>query len=92
MADGKKKIARITVDRNLCIGAASCVLTAPDVFELDGENKAVLKLKGKKDSGPASLNDLEAAGISEETILAAAQSCPTKAIIIHDEEGNQLYP
>lgn len=71
------KIARIFVDRDNCIGAASCVAIAPAVFALDDENKAVV------------LNDK---GADAETILLAAQSCPTKAIILFDEEGNQIYP
>ena len=78
MSDGKKvKIGKIYVDRDLCIGAASCVAIAPEVFELDGENKAIVR---------------NPKGADDETILLAAQSCPTKAIIIYDEEGNQIYP
>ena len=73
----KIKIGKIHVDRDLCIGAASCVAIAPEVFELDGENKAVVKTPK---------------GADDETILLAAQSCPTKAIIVLDEEGNQIYP
>lgn len=71
------KIGKIIVDRNLCIGAASCIAVAPGVFELDSENKAVV------------YNDK---GADAETILLAAQSCPTQAILIFDEEGNQIYP
>lgn len=71
------KIARIYIDRDLCIGAASCVAIAPAVFSLDDENKAVV------------INDK---GADDETILLAAQSCPTRAIILFDEHGNQIYP
>jgi len=71
------KIARIFVDRDLCIGAASCVAIAPAVFALDDENKATV------------INDK---GADDETILLAAQSCPTRAIILFDEQGNQIYP
>ena len=71
------KIGKIVVDRNLCIGAASCLAVAPGVFELDAENKAVVH------------NDK---GADDETILLAAQSCPTRAIILFDEEGKQIYP
>ena len=74
---GKKKIGKIFIDRDLCIGAASCVAVAADVFDLDEENKAVVK---------------NPKGADDETILLAAQSCPTKAIIIYDEDGNQIYP
>lgn len=71
------KIGKIVVDRNLCIGAASCIAVAPGVFELDSENKAVV------------YNDK---GADDETILLAAKSCPTQAILVFDEEGNQIYP
>src|SRR3989344_5889659 len=33
---------RIKVDRNLCIGAASCVALAMKTFALDSENKAIV--------------------------------------------------
>ncbi len=71
------KIGKIIVDRNLCIGAASCIAVAPGVFELDEENKAVV---------------YNAEGADAETILLAAQSCPTRAILVFDDEGNQIYP
>lgn len=70
-------IAKIVVDRSLCIGAASCIAVAPGVFTLDSENKAVV------------YNDK---GADDETILLAAKSCPTQAILLFDEEGNQVYP
>jgi ferredoxin len=89
----ENKIAKIVVDRDLCIAAGSCISAAADVFELDGENKAVIKLKsGDKNSGPAMRADLEAAEISDEQLIAAAESCPTAAIFLYDEEGNQVYP
>ena len=77
--DGTKplKISKIVVDRNLCIGAASCIAVAPGVFELDRENKAVV---------------YNAEGADGETILLAAKSCPTQAIILFDEEGKQIFP
>ncbi len=71
------KISKIVIDRNLCIGAASCVTISPDVFELDSENKAVIK-------------NPDADTI--QNIMMAAQSCPTKAIIVYDEDGKQVYP
>ncbi|MDO8560507.1 MAG: ferredoxin [bacterium] len=91
MAD-EKKIAKIVVDRNLCIGASTCVITATTVFELDAENKAVIKLQGVKNSGPAERGSLEDQQVGDATILAAAQSCPTRAIFLYDEAGKQIYP
>jgi len=76
-AERPPKIGKIVVDRNLCIGAASCIAVAPGVFELDEENKAVM---------------YDAKGADDETILLAAKSCPTQAIIVYDEDGKQIYP
>jgi len=71
------KIGKILIDRNACIGAASCVSIASGVFMLDSENKSeVINEKGG----------------NSETIFLAAKSCPTKAILIFDEKGNQVWP
>lgn len=69
---------KITIDRNLCIGAASCVALAMKTFALDEENKAIV---------------IEGEGDPPDAIKLAAESCPTKAIILIDEEtGDQEYP
>lgn len=77
MENQTPKVAKIFIDRDLCIGAASCVAIAPGVFALDDENKAVV---------------INENGADSETIILAAQSCPTRAIILYDEAGNQIYP
>src|SRR3990167_4947229 len=80
-AGGEDKVVRIgkynvKVVRKDCIGADTCVAVSPGVFELDGQNIAVIK-NGAQDS--------------PENILAAAQGCPTKAIIVTDAEtGEQV--
>ncbi len=70
-------ISKIVVDRDLCIGAATCVTIAPGTFQMDDENKAIL---------------VDLHGNDAETILMAAESCPTKAIFLYDENGEQIYP
>ena len=72
----KNRIA-VEVDRGLCFGFGDCVDTAPDVFALDDEDKAYVI-------------DPDAATVDE--IAEAAQNCPVDAIIVTDEQGNQLYP
>ena len=62
-----KKIAKIVINRDLCIGAGTCIAVAGKTFKLDEENKAVI-------------TDIN--GESIDTILIAAQSCPTAAIEI----------
>ena len=70
-------ISKIVIDRDLCIGAATCVTIAPNTFQMDDENKAIL---------------INATGDDAETILMGAESCPTKAIFLYDENGEQIYP
>lgn len=87
------RISKLMVDREKCIGAASCIAVASSVFELDLENKAVLRRKQPPPSSDMTeRKDLEDQTIDDETLLLAAKSCPTQAIVVFDEEGNQLYP
>jgi Ferredoxin len=68
---------KVIVDRDLCQGIGNCVAMAPGVFILDKENKAVA----------THIED-----ISQEKIREAAESCPLDAIILQDDEGEQIYP
>lgn len=79
MAEEKKelKIKKIEVCRDLCIGAGTCVVLAPKTFEMDDENIAIL---------------IDEKGDTAEEILMGAESCPTKAILLFDENDEQLYP
>lgn len=69
---------KVWVDRNLCIGAATCVAVAPKTFALDSEAKAVIL-------SSITLDD-------SETIIEAAKACPVAAIFIEDEKGNRIFP
>ena len=53
MANKKKKIHKISIDRKICIAAATCIIVAPNGFELDSENIAVVRPKavGLDDDG-----------------------------------------
>lgn len=84
------KIRDIKIDRGLCIGVGTCVVLAPNTFELDDELIAVLKNQ-KKVSRRRS-PDLIGEGDSDGDILTAAKSCPVLAIILEDENGKQIYP
>lgn len=69
---------KVTVDRDLCIGAATCVAIAPKTFLLDSEAKAVI------------LNSIEQD--PDNVIIDAAKGCPVAAIIIEDQNGNKIFP
>jgi len=76
MADIEK--LKITVDRDECIGDGACVGDAPETFEMDDEDKAIV---------------LETSGDDRETILEAARNCPTDAIKVEEKgTGEVLYP
>ena len=68
---------KVRVDRDLCTGLGNCAALSPAVFKLDAEGKAVV---------------LDSSSVDEDTLMEAAESCPYGAIIIEDDEGNQLYP
>lgn len=83
---------RIVVDPDLCIGAASCVTVAPDTFVLNVENKAEVLDHGQAPDGPQYERTIEVTEDEKNNLITAAQSCPTLAITIFDENGNQIYP
>lgn len=83
---------KVRIDRNLCIGAASCVALEPKVFGLDAEAKAVV-LDPEDHSKQFNEFVYEVDETQAESILTAAKSCPTNAIIVEDvETGKQIYP
>ena len=59
----------VTINRETCIGCNACVATCPDNFEIDDENKAIVK----NSSVPAEL---------EKCTKDAAKSCPVTCITI----------
>lgn len=63
---------KITVDPERCEGFASCVISAPDIFDLDDERNVAIVLE------PAT--GIDARGQA----LEAAASCPVRAITVHD--------
>lgn len=76
-AQNTESKVRIKVINELCISAGTCIIHAPNTFDLDEDGIAYVK-EGTWDEA--------------ETIIRAADSCPTTAIIVEDLEGNQLYP
>jgi len=72
----------ITIEPSLCMAFGSCETLAPNVFEVDKNKTLNPKATVKSETG----NDLE-------SILDAAETCPTKAIIIRDRyTGRKIYP
>lgn len=69
---------KITVDRSKCEGYGKCVQAAAKVFKLDEKFISVVA---------------DPKGDPDEKILLAAKVCPTKAIILEEEEsGKRIFP
>jgi ferredoxin len=62
---------RIVIDRSLCSGFGSCVELAPEIFELDGEGLASVRVGTSDDAA----------------VLDAASSCPMAAISVIEEQA-----
>lgn len=72
----------VDVDKSLCIGCCSCEILAPEVFHIDKERQSNPKSSVKNPKG---------AGVNK--IMNAAETCPTKAIIVEDNKTKErLYP
>ena len=72
----------VNVDESLCIGCCSCETIAPNVFTVD-------KLKMINPKSHA----YNQYGASEEKIMDAAETCPTKAIQVDEKKsGRKIFP
>ena len=68
---------RILVNREECGSNAECVSLAPAVFDLDDEELCVV---------------VDPDGAGGKRILDAARACPTDAITLIDDGGEQVWP
>lgn len=72
----------VVVDPTLCIGCCSCETIAPDVFEVDKNTNMNPKSKV-----------INPRGAKYNKIVNAAETCPTKAIIVDNMDTNErVYP
>lgn len=68
----------VKIDRDLCIGAATCAAVAPKAFHIDAEAKAII------------LDTVEQE--TDEALIEAAKACPVAAIIIENQKGERVFP
>ena len=72
----------VDVDKSLCIGCCSCEIIAPDVFAIN---------KNSKSNPKSSVINPKGVGINK--IMNAAETCPTKAIIVENiDTKERLFP
>ena len=66
------------INRDACVGVGNCVAIAPDVFEMDDQDKAIV---------------VNPQGADEDTLWKAAESCPVDAVILEDDTtGEVVHP
>ncbi len=68
----------VGIDRTLCIGSGNCVNLAPEIFAIDQENIVEFQ-----DETP----DIDVGRLEEATSI-----CPVDALILEDENGEQIVP
>jgi len=72
----------VNVDKTLCIGCCSCETIAPGVFTVNKQSQMNPKSRVYNKSGASNLK-----------IINAAETCPTKAIIVDDlTNGERVFP
>ncbi|HET7147448.1 MAG TPA: DnaJ domain-containing protein [Candidatus Nitrosopolaris sp.] len=82
LLDTPKGRLQITIEPSLCLAFGSCETLAPRVFVLEKNKRINPKVRVESETAA-----------TFESILAAAQTCPTKAIKIVDRyTGEQIYP
>ena len=68
----------ITVNKLRCIASGDCIENAPGVFQFDADDKSEV---------------FNPTGAPDDVIVAAARSCPAKAItVVNEDTGAQLFP
>ena len=68
----------VVVDQDRCVGSSICISIAGEVFGLNDEGQAFVR---------------NPAGADVETVLEAAEGCPTTAITIRSRgTGEVLFP
>ncbi|PSQ82246.1 MAG: ferredoxin [Bacteroidetes bacterium QS_1_63_11] len=68
----------VRIDRTLCIGSGNCVNIAPEIYVIREDN-----IVDFKEDPP----DIEQGRLEE-----AASLCPVDALIVEDEDGEQIVP
>lgn len=66
----------VTVDKDVCISSGKCVADAPEVFRFDDDEIA----------GAVS----ERPGAPDAVLLDLAKACPSGAIVLRDEQGEEV--
>jgi ferredoxin len=68
---------QIRILRNECCGHGNCTEIAPGVFALDSRGRCTV---------------LDPEGDEPAKVFEAAESCPCSAIVVMDDDGEDVFP
>jgi ferredoxin len=77
---------KIVIDRDACIGAASCVALAGKTFALDEEGKVYIVGQPTTTLEAPQTDEMDV----REAIIDAARSCPVFAIKLYEDDGSEI--
>ncbi len=86
---------KIIVDRDACIGAASCVVLAGKTFALDEDGKVYVLNEKKETAVTGETGTVVESETTDEMnlrdeIIDAARSCPVFAIKLYEDDGSEI--
>ncbi|MEE2683032.1 MAG: ferredoxin [Actinomycetota bacterium] len=67
---------RIEIEKDDCMSSGKCVADYPNVFDFDDEELAELKSEWN---------------LTDDEILRVARNCPSRAILVFDEDNNPIH-
>ncbi len=67
---------RIEINIDDCMSSGKCVADHPSAFDFDEDELAMLIDDGR--------------ALSDEQMLRVARNCPSRAIVLYDDDGNQI--
>lgn len=67
---------RIEINVDDCMSSGKCVADHPAAFDFDDDELATLVDEGR--------------ALTEEQMLRVARNCPSRAIMLFDDDGNQI--
>lgn len=67
---------RIEIEKDDCMSSGKCVADYPNVFDFDDEELAELKSESN---------------LTDDEILRVARNCPSRAILVFDENNDPIH-
>ena len=82
------KTLKITFNKEVCIGNASCAALSPDNFEMHGSKSSLI---GSKETAKhIFVKEIKTNDKKYNEIIEAAKACPVNAIVVEDRDSGKI--